>query len=406
MTEIRGRDGFAGIRYDEKTNEVLVRCTSCNIYKRGEDFASSLFSVCERCQDIKKHAQDNRPTGIGNSTNIYDYLEIGNRRQLEQTLWRFLKDTVVAKKRQPRKPGRPSTSKAKQRMVREVLDTERRAVPKKYRVPIMQLIANNALPPIQLMWLALRPELLPKKILRLSAIDTAREVARSGDLQNICDIGYFYDDAESASRFPDSAVASLKAQKDLRLRVAGIAKELGKHRVVPKSTWDAYEALLAAVHPGPGKAAESTAYYYMQVQMHIWQWSIERSLRKLLKIYTKHIEAHAGIACEAEKAALLSQRTDNINIKADADNINIKADDINAIKRYWVSCSSIYPSDRYLAEVGSDKDTISVIVFHNPSNSLEIGRRFTIPRDKLEPSEDGYIELFEDELKTQGVKLP
>lgn len=389
MTEVRGKDEFAGIRYDEKTGDVLSRCSSCNIYRKRDDFASSLFSICKRC---RREASNVKEAKKDIYAGIHEYVRIGKRRDLELVLWRSLKPVVLAKsKRPPGIPGRPNIQKAKNRVISEVF-SKKKDIPKKYRPALLQLIADNALPPAHLVWLMFRPALIDDGLLRLCAIDTARAVVQSSDLQSICDVSYFYDDAEHIARFPDSAIASQKAQKDLRLRVAKVAKDLSKRRKVLKSTWDAYDALLCSIHSGSKKAAESTAYHYVQIQTQVWGWREERALRKLVQIYSKRLEEHSGVVSKDTRARLVAEREE--------------AAKKSGAKSYWVSCNSIYPDDRYLAMLDEDEKHATLLVFHNPKNEIEIGRTFKVLKTQLEPGPDGYLELSKEELESQGIELP
>ena len=402
MTEIRGKDTIGGVRYDASTSEVMTRCSSCNIYRKREDFASSLFRICRLCQSESRDAKDAKDANRDKRdiySGIHDYFHVGKRRDIELVLWRFLKPAVLVKSKVALGAiGRPNIQHIKKRVLSEVI-TKRKAIPKKYRPALLQLIADNSLPPEQLLWLIFRPGLLDDKILRLAAIDTAREVVRSSDLQDIIDVSYFYDDAEYITRHPDSAVASAKAQKDLRLRVASVAKQLSKHRKVLQSTWWAYDALLCAIHPGAKKAAESTAFHYVQIQCHVWEWKTGRALLKLLDIYTRRLETNLGVSSSASKAELRTQ------VETKPDVVNSTQDSKKPL-RYYISCNAIYSSDRYLVETGSDDKEVELVVFYNATNKLELGRTFRVPKTQLTPGPDGFVEISKEELVASGIKLP
>ena len=407
----RGRDTFGNVRYDS-SGKVLTRCSSCNIYRKREDFPSSLFSVCKLCINESKKFKDEKHRRLEDeSVNIYDYVSIGKREQFERALWRGIKSAALSKdKTHTGKTGRPSTSKARQRALANIINHRSKTIPKKYRELIIQLIADDTLTPAQTMWLAFKPGVLQDNILRLCAVDTAKEIVLSSDLQELCDVSYFYDDAEYIALFPDSAASCYKAQKDLRLRVADVAKKLTKLGKVPNSAWDAYDALLCAIHPGSRKAAESTAYHYIQIQTRVWGWHIEKALRKLIQVYTNRIERNCGIASSSDKAYLIKQSRQLMALQArDEEKLASYEEKEKAersiAKSYWMSCETIYPADRYLAMIGEDEVQAVLLVFHNPSNQLEVGRKIKVLKEDLVPGPKGYYELPKEDLEAQGVKL-
>jgi len=275
--------------------------------------------------------------------------------------------------------------------------------PKKYRNALLSLITNNALAPGQLLWLALKPGVMSDRLLRLLALDAAYEVVELSDLQSIVDTSYLFDDAENIVKNPTSPKVSRQVQGDLRNRVAQIAKVLAdperehKTAAAPKvfgRTWRAYDALLAAIRPGSLRAAETTNYYFVKAHVAAFSWKPERAVRKLVQLLAKRLENTDGVVSDTRRAEL--RDTDAFEMEGTQE----------VAKSYWVSCSPIYPDERYLVLVEEDETHATMIVFHNPKNQLEIGRQFKVPKEQLEPGPDGYFEISADELKSQGVKLP
>lgn len=413
MTEIRGKDDIEGIRYDPKSGEVLTRCSSCNIYRKREDFTSSLFCLCNYCKreagqlqeaQLQAHVADKKFSSSTDDENIYAYVGPGRRRELGRAVWQVLKPLalpVSGLETQRRKPGRPNHAVTRRAVIARFMS--KHPVPKKYRDALLSLIANNALTPGQLLWLAFKPGVMSDRLLRLLAIDAAYEVVELSDLQSIVDTSYLFDDAENIVKNPSSPKVSRQVQRDLRNRIAQVAKVLAdperEHRTTPAPkvlgrTWRAYDALRAAIQPGSLRAAETTGYYFVKAHVAAFSWKPERAVKKLVQLLAKRLESSSGVASDARRAEL--HDTDAFETPGTQE----------VATSYWVSCSSIYHDDRYLVLVEEDDTHATMIVFHNPKNQLEIGRQFKVPKEQLEPGPDGYFEISADELKSQGVKLP
>lgn len=404
MTDIRGKDDIRGIRYDPKSGEVLSRCSSCNIYKKREDFVSSLFCACEQCQRDARQFQETR--NAENSASIHDYVGPGRRREFDRVIWRALKQHVApvsGSKSQSGKSGRPRTNAVRFATMSAFLTNH--PVMKKHRKALLSLIANNTMLPGQLIWLALKPGVVPKRLLRLWALDTAREVVKLSDLDSIVSVSYFFDDAENILRNPGTPSAEREAQRDLRNRVAQVAKVLTQpeHRTGRfDASWEAYDALLASIHPGSLRAAESASFYLVKALTRDFKWHPERALRKLLQLLVSLLESTSGIASDARKVEI--EVAARHAVEAQAGKYKEKTPDIAG--SYWVSCDPIYPDDRYLTQIGEDEKNVTMVVFWNPKNELEIGRKFKVLKEHLQPGPEGYVEVDAEELKSQGVELP
>ncbi len=404
MTEIRGKDDIEGIRYDPKTGDVLTRCSSCNIYRKRGDFVSSLFRLCSKCQREAGQLQETRasPDNVTN-VGIRDYVGPGKRRNIERVIWKALKPIAAptpGPNTQYDNIGRPSTSAVKAQVLKHFFSNQ--SVQKKYRKALMHVLANNALPPAQMVWLALKNSLLTDSLLRLWSVDNAREIVGLSDLQDITDVSYFYDDAENIARNPTGPKAQAEAQKDLRNRVGQVAKVLADPKLkasvkVFPETWEAYDALLSAIHPGALRAAETTCFYFVKSHVREFDWHPERALRKLTQLLAERIESISGVASDETKRALRRHTEPSEPSQPETSRPG-------AI--YWVSCNAIYPDDRYLIQVDQDEENVTMVVFHNPSNLLEVGRKFQVPKRLLEPGPDGYFEIPEEDLTSQGVELP
>lgn len=425
MTDTKiGWDIVPGLRYKVSDGSPMTRCPSCNLYRGEGEFTSSSFRcVCNSCKKENKQLEDNRKGRP--YENIYFYIKVGSRREFGDIVWQYLKTAMAPKKRDPNRIGRPSTKRVKQRMLLEVMNDDGKVVPEKYREPIRHLIANGEMPAAQLMWLALRKGVLPDKVLRLAALDTAKAIAASSSIEEICGTTYSYlcDDIEFIANNPTNPAANAKSQGDLRYRLANIAKEMLGHPDASRKdwedyevTWNAYEALSAVTHFIAKSAAESTAYYYVKTQMCEWNWYKERALKSLMQFYAKRMEAHVGVASDAVKEELLEEITNTSSSTSDNSDREEKEDTSDNVTgtnmpklvgTFWVACNvDIYPPDRYLVCTDEDEEGVTLFVFHNPSKPREVGGKFKVLRDDLTPGENGYGELRKEDLIEEGVKLP